>query len=77
MASDDGECLGEVRGPAWAHFPHTPQATEFLARCVVSQFMLFPSIVHSGCAEVAHQSCLPLPDRNSKKRAYSGMMFQA
>eukprot|EP00959_Pyramimonas_sp_CCMP1952_P049757 1040054-Pyramimonas_sp.AAC.1 len=56
MNSDDGECLGEVRGPVWAHFPQTPQAAEFSARCVVAQCMIFPSVLYSDCANVVHQS---------------------
>ena len=77
MSWDDGKCLGEVRGPVWAHFPQTPQAGEYFARCVVSQFIEYPSVMCSDCANVVHHSLLPLPERYSGKRSYSGMSMQA
>ena len=77
MNSDGGKCLGEVRGPVWAHFPQTPQAAEYSARCVVAQYVSFPSTLYSDCANVVHHSQLPLPERYSGKRSYSGMIMHA
>eukprot|EP00959_Pyramimonas_sp_CCMP1952_P016979 360516-Pyramimonas_sp.AAC.1 len=54
MRPDDGERLGEARGPVWAHFPQTPQAAEYSARRVVAQFMRFPSVLNSDCANAVH-----------------------
>eukprot|EP00959_Pyramimonas_sp_CCMP1952_P268512 5614402-Pyramimonas_sp.AAC.1 len=77
MHAEDGTCLGEARGPVWAHLPQTPRASEYVARCVAGQFIALPSIIYSDCASVVAHSKLPLPERYSRRRSYSGMIRQA
>eukprot|EP00959_Pyramimonas_sp_CCMP1952_P261359 5464352-Pyramimonas_sp.AAC.1 len=50
MNAEDGTCLGEARGPVWAHLPQTPQAAEYAARCVAAQFLVMPTTIYSDCA---------------------------
>ena len=77
MHDDAGVLLYEVRGPVWAQYPQTPQAGEFLARGMAGTLAKYDSVLYSDCLNVVKHSNLPLPDRLSGKRVYSGIIMEA
>eukprot|EP00959_Pyramimonas_sp_CCMP1952_P404854 8485026-Pyramimonas_sp.AAC.1 len=54
---------------------HRPLST--LPDVLLLSLVASPSVLYSDCASVVHRPLLPIPERYSGKRPYSGMILDA
>ena len=77
MVSDDGKLLGVLKGPVWAPWPQTPQASEFVALMWSALYTEAPADCYSDCSNVVLLQSLGVAEALGAKRQYAGCVLQA
>ncbi len=74
IKNDKGEDVVTVDTPLWKELPQTPQAAEYAAYAVATQYLGGPSTMHGDCENVVRDASAGPKAQLSARKRYAGIM---